>query len=147
MGVATYLACSPGIRIETGPALRGWARFAYVQKEDEMPLPDYLASLVGEDGVSILPDDLGAAIIGEYDADMAIPAAKIAELEAASVASGEAHAAEIQALKAANWDALQTSAAGSADDTSDSTASSDPENSENDSDEGPDIDSFFGDAN
>ena len=122
--------------------LRGVPSFK--QKEEIMPLPDYLASLVGEDGASLLDPDISAGITSEYDADMSVPAAKIAEQETALVAL----AAELQATKAANWDLLQTSAAGSADDdapndTADSTASSDPDNSENDTE--PDTDDFFGD--
>jgi hypothetical protein len=109
-----------------------------------MALPDYLASLVDGEGASLLDPDISAGISSEYDADMSVPTAKIAEMETAMAAI----AAELQATKAANWDLLQTAAAGSADDdtpddTADSTASSDPDNSENDAE--PDTDSFFGD--
>lgn len=124
--------------------LRGVPSFKQKVDDNMAPLPDYLASLVGEDGASLLDPDISAGISSEYDADMAVPTAKIAEMETALAAA----LADLQATKAANWDLLQTSAAGSADDdtptdTADSTASSDPDNSENDTE--PDTDSFFGD--
>jgi hypothetical protein len=107
---------------------------------------DYLGSLVGEDGVSTLPDGVSDGVLSAYDADMSVPTAAI-EMRDTRIAELEA---ELTLTKAANWDLLQ--AVPSADDSTaagdggDSDADSDPDNSQNDVDgDEPDIDSFFKD--
>ena len=102
---------------------------------------DFLASQVDEGGVSTLPDGLADGLLAAYDADMSVPAAAIGQRDEQVAAL----TAELLATKAANWDLLQSVPT---EDTGDSTASSDPDNSQNDDDaDEPDIDTFFGAAN
>lgn len=103
---------------------------------------DYLGSLVGEDGVSTLPDGVSEGVLSAYDADMSIPTAAL-EMRDQRIADLEA---ELTMTKAANWDLLQSAPAPEEAATEgDPSAESDPDNSQNDDDgEGPDVDSFFG---
>jgi hypothetical protein len=107
---------------------------------------DFLASQVGEDGSSTLPDGFSDGILGAYDTDMS------SALDGATAATAQrdetiaALTAELQATKAANWDLTQLVGTGDG-------PTSDPENSENDTDDTENddtektIDDLFGAAN
>lgn len=102
---------------------------------------DVLAGMVGDDGASTLPEGASDSILGAYDADMTVPAAAIAQRDEQIAALS----AELLATKAANWDLLQ--AVPSPEDPG-SGADSDPDNSENNTDnddpDAADFDGMFG---
>ena len=89
-----------------------------------------LLDSIGEDGY---PDDFGTTLIGAYDEDMSIPAAKVAELEAANAVL----VAQVAELKARNYDLMVASSA------VDNDGSDDTDSTDN-GDEDITIDDLFG---
>ena len=96
-----------------------------------MPVPDILNSLgVGEDGIStVYPETFVADITEAYNADMELPASRIAILEADLAAAQQ----EIIALKAHNYELLVSVPASEPDEIKEDQ--SDEDNSDDDGDD------------
>ena len=99
---------------------------------------DLIDSLgMGEDGLTAYPDTFTTDILSAYDEDLSIPSSKVAVLEADLAQA----LAEIERLKAHNYDLL--TAVPAEPDTEPEPDEDDGDNDNNDSDEG--VDALFGD--
>jgi hypothetical protein len=95
---------------------------------------------VGDDGISVAyPETFLDDIRGAYDADMGIPTAKISVLEADLAAA----LAEIDRLKAHNYDLLVAGGAGVNDPEAVEDSQGDEDNSDDDDSDDEGTDSLF----